>query len=199
MTQFPVHPAPAAIDDMERTGGRTLLGTLRVNSTDAGPDHSAMMFFPVVRSGSDHALLVSARLAARDHPYVRLELPLTPGGVELADVSRYTGVSFEARGEGVFRLLAHNYGLRSRDLYAAGFTVAGDWQTVRIPFSDLRRPAPDAGAWNRRDVRALVFELSGSADSTAWLELDNVRFYWKYWMRAVVACLALAGARRVSV
>jgi hypothetical protein len=114
-TSLPAHAMPRAIDNMERTDGRTLLNTLRVNSTDAGTDHSRMMFLPVVRRGHDHALMVEARMAAKEHPYARLEIPLTPGEVELADVSRYHGVSFEARGEGAFRLLVSSYGVRAGD------------------------------------------------------------------------------------
>jgi len=176
-TPLPVHQIPAAIDDMEQAGGRTLLGTLRVNSTDAGTDHSQMMFLPVVRSGQDHALMIEARMAAKTHPFVRLEIPLTPGAVELADVSRYSGVTFDARGAGDFRLEIENYGVRRSDPFAAPFSVAGDWQSIRIPFTSMRRK-PDGGpGWNPHDVRALAFELAGPAGAGVWLELDNLKLY----------------------
>jgi len=176
-TPLPVHAIPRAIDNMERTDGRTLLNTLRVNSTDAGTDHSRMMFLPVVRSGHDHALMVEARMAAKEHPYVRLEIPLTPGEVELADVSRYHGVSFEARGEGAFRLLVNSYGVRTGDPFASPFAAATAWRKIKIPFASLRRRAGSAAVWNPRDLRALVFEIAGPAGSGAWLEIDNVGLY----------------------
>jgi imidazolonepropionase-like amidohydrolase len=175
LTGLPVHPAPAAIDDMERTDGRTLLGTLRVNSTDGGIDHSVMRFVRVIRKGNDHALLVTALFAAKDDPYVRLELPLTAGEVELADVSQYSGVMFEARGEGKTRLVMYNYGTRLRDPFAAQFEISGEWRTVKVPFSMLERE--EKGLWSPKDVRAVMFELSGDAETSAWMELDNVRFY----------------------
>ena len=78
-TPLPATRVPALIDDMERTDGRTQLGTLRVNATDAGVDHSLMMFQPIVRAPGDHALMVQARMAAKDRPFVRMEFPLTPG------------------------------------------------------------------------------------------------------------------------
>ncbi len=140
-TPLPVHEMPPAIDDMERTDGRTLLNTLRVNGTDAGTDHSRMMFLPIVRSGHDHALMVEARMAAKEHPFVRLEIPLTEGAVELADVSRYRGVSFDARGEGAFRLLINSYGVRTNDPFASPFSVTAEWGKIRIPFATLRRKA----------------------------------------------------------
>ncbi len=175
-TELPAAPVGRTVDDMERTDGRTQLGTLRVNTTDPGPDHSVMLSFPVARGGGDHALLISARMASKERPYVRLEMPLTPGGVTLADLSRYEGIGFEARGEGLFRLVMQNYGAR-RDPFAAPFQVATEWQAVKIPFSALRRASMEEGGWNSKDVRSLLFELSGAPQAHVWLELDNVRFY----------------------
>jgi imidazolonepropionase-like amidohydrolase len=176
-TPLPAHKVPALIDDMEGAGGRTALGTLRVNSTDAGTDHSTMMFLPLPRNPNHRALMIEARMAAKPHPFVRLEMPLTPGGIELADVSQYAGISFEVRGEGTYRLLAHTNGVQAADPFAAPFSASGEWQLVKVPFSALARKAEGAKAWTGRDVRALVFELSGAPESGVWLELDNVRFY----------------------
>lgn len=176
-TPLPVRLVPAEVDDMERTDGRTLLDTLRVNATDAGIDHSTMLWMPVVRSGRDHSLLVTAKLAAKERPWVRLELPLTPGGVELADASQFTGVSFDARGEGTHRLVFLTGGTKSRAPFFAPVAVKGEWQALRIPFADLQRVARDDAGWTGRNLRILGFEVSGAPESTAWLELDNIRFY----------------------
>jgi hypothetical protein len=48
---------------------------------------------------------------------------------------------------------------------------------VKIPFADLHRRADNAGSWEAKDARAVLFELAGTAGSSVWLELDNVRFY----------------------
>jgi hypothetical protein len=176
MTPLPGLRVGAMIDDMER-GARTQLGTLRVNGTDSGVDHSAMLMLPVVRGESDHALLIAAQLADKERPYVRVEFPLTTGAIAPADLSGYTGVSFEVRGEAAGRLLVQAYHIRSADAYTAEFTPSGAWQTVRIPFASLRRRAPNAGPWDAKDARAVLFELGGTAGSNVWMELDNVRFY----------------------
>ena len=176
MTVLPAHSVDALVDDMERTDGRTRLGTLRVNGTDAGVDHSQMIFLPVVRSGHDHAMLVTAAMAAKDTPFVRLELPLTPGGIELADVSGYAGVTFEVRGEGEGRLAVGSYHLRNADSYGAPFPMGAEWKTVKIPFAELRRKTGTA-VWDAKDGRALYFDLSAAPSASAWMELDNVRFY----------------------
>lgn len=175
-TPFPVRTLPAAIDDFERTDGRTQLGTLRVNATDPGIDHSTMLWQPVVRAGRDHSMLVTAKLAAKERPWVRLELPLTPGGVEFADASPFTGITFDVRGEGSHRLLVMPGG-KSRTPFVAPVAAKGEWQTVKIPFTELQRAARDEGGWTGRDLRLLGFEVSGAPQSTAWLELDNIRFY----------------------
>ncbi len=176
-TALPARKAPPVVDDMERRDGRTEFGTLRVNGTDSGTDHSTMMFLTEPRTPNNRALMIEARMAAKAHPFVRLEMPLTPGGVELADVSQYGGVSFEARGEGTYRLLAATNGVLAADSFAAPFTASGDWQVLKIPFSALARKAEGSKAWTGRDVRALLFELSGAPGSGVWLELDNVRFW----------------------
>ena len=97
-TPLPSHRVPAVVDDMERADGRTELGALRVNSTDAGTDHSTMMCLTEPRAANNRALMIEAHMAAKEHPFVRLEMPLMPGGIELADVSQYAGISFEVRG-----------------------------------------------------------------------------------------------------
>ncbi len=136
-----------------------------------------MMFQPIVRAPGDHALMVQARMAAKDRPFVRMEFPLTPGAVELADLTAYTGVSFDARGEGAYRVIVNSYGIRAADPYLAPFSATGEWQTIRVPFASLRRRAADAGPWARNDARSLLFELSAAPQANAWLELDNVKFY----------------------
>ena len=176
-TPIPAHPIPALIDDMEQPGGRTRLDTLRVYSTDDGTDHSRISFLPVVRGGKDHSLMVEARLAAKEHPFVRLEIPLTEGAVELADLSQYSGIAFDARSDGAFRLEIASYGVRTGDAFAAPFQTSGAWQTIRIPFAKLSRKATGGPAWNPRDARALFYELSGPAGAGVWLDLDNVRLY----------------------
>jgi imidazolonepropionase-like amidohydrolase len=178
LTPFPVQRIPRAlIDDMERGDGRTELDTLRVNSTDSGADHSAMLMLPVARAEGGHALLVAAQMADKGHPYVRVEFPLTAGAISPADLSGYTGVSFDVRGEAKGRVLLQSYHVRGSDAYAAPFNPSEKWQTVRIPFAGLRRGAEKVAPWDGKDARALLFELGGTAGSSVWLELDNVRLY----------------------
>lgn len=159
-TVLPTRPLPALIDDMEGEPGRTRLGTLRVNSSDPGADHSKMIFSTILRKPGDHALMIQARMAPKDRPLVRLELPVTPGAVEPGDASHYSGVSFEARGDGAYHLRIGTA--------VSTFEAGPEWRVLRIPFP----PTLD-----KRDVHLVAFEIARSAGAAAWLELDNVRFY----------------------
>ena len=115
-------------------------------------------------------------MADKERPNVRVEFPLTQGEVEPADVSGYAGVQFEVRGEADCRLLVSAYGNRSAaDLWATGFAVSPEWQTVQLPFAELKRRV--AGTWGGRDGRAILVELGGAPRAGVWVELDNLRLY----------------------
>lgn len=176
MTPLPTHSLPALIDDFEQTDGRTRLGTQIFNGDDPGSDHSRLIFTRVWRKENDHALMLNASMGPREHPFSLLQIPLTPGAVELADVSAFHGISFDARGEGPYRLKALAYAVRNNSDFEAPFQAGPDWKTLRIPFTSFTRQGP-AVPWTGRDVRMLQFELSGPAGSHQWLELDNLRFF----------------------
>ncbi len=178
-TPLPVHKIKALVDDFERPDGRTALDTLQIEPVDAGADHSRIVTTRILREGSNHALLAAAHFGPIEHPYVRLEFPVTRGAVELADVSRYAGVSLDVRGEGQYKLMLKTYDVRDLNWYTAPIDPSGTWRTVRIPFTNFKRTGKSPATWSGRDLRALVFEISGSTDSKASLELDNIEFYSK--------------------
>ncbi len=177
MTKLPTHAIPALIDDFEQPDGHTRLGTNIFNGDDPGSDHSNVIFTRIWRKEGDHALMVEATMGPREHPFSLLQIPLTPGAVELADISGFHGISFDVRGEGSgYRLKALAYAVRSGGDFEAPFQAGPEWKTQRIDFSTLKRQGPPV-AWTGRDVRMLQFELSGAPGSRQWLELDNLRFY----------------------
>jgi imidazolonepropionase-like amidohydrolase len=177
-TALPVHPLGALIDDFERTDGRTELGTLRVNGTDPGIDHSRILFTRIARTASDHALMIQVQMGPKARNYAAVHFPLTPGGVELADASPYQGISFDARGESgaVYTMRFDSYAVRSGEAFHAGFQAGPEWQTNHIAFTALTRKG-DPVTWTGKDLRELIVELSGPSLSSQWLEIDNLRFY----------------------
>jgi imidazolonepropionase-like amidohydrolase len=174
-TPMPVHAIAKLVDDAERPDGRTNLDTLPVNATDPGTDHSRMIFTRTLR-GNGHARTVLARMGPKPRPFVGLVLPLTRGGVELANVSPFHGISFSVRGEGTYRLLLDSYGSERANAFAASFVGTSKWRKVRLPFSEFQSKTP-AAAFPSHTLRALHFELSANAGTDAWLEIDDVAFY----------------------
>jgi hypothetical protein len=174
-TPLPVHSIAKLVDDSERVDGRTNLGTLPVNATDPGPDHSRMLFVRTLRS-KGHARTVLARMGPKPKPFVDLVLPLTRGGVELADVSAFRGISFAVRGEGTNKLLADSYGTDRANWFTATFDGAAKWKIMKIPFSAFRSK-DSASPFPLRTLRALHFELVAVAGADAWIDIDDVKFY----------------------
>jgi imidazolonepropionase-like amidohydrolase len=177
-TPLPARKAVALIDDFESSDGRTRLGTLRVNATDPGTDNTRMLYDAIARPGGGKALSIHARMAEKPRPFARVTLPLSPGAVEPVDASAFQGVRFEARGDGVYRLLVATVNVRDYAYFGVDFNAGPEWKAVSIPFSALSRPrSADKMVWTGRDLLAFAFEISREAGRFAWLELDNVRFW----------------------
>jgi hypothetical protein len=157
--------AHRTLDDFERPDGRSNAGTLWVNQTDGGHDNSTMTYVRILRDEGNHALFIAVRMAEKDRPFARMNLPLHPGAVEPVDASAFRGIQFDARGEGEYRLRIPARNLKT---YDAPFTAGGKWRSVRIPF---------AANWDVTGLLMLQFEIARKAGERAWLELDNVRFY----------------------
>ncbi len=174
-TPLPVHPIAKLVDDAERPDGRTNLDTLPVNATDPGTDHSRMLFARTLH-GNGHARTVLARMGSKAKPSADLVLPLTRGGVELADVSAFRGISFAVRGEGTYKLLIDSYGIDRSNWLAAPFNGTVKWRTVKLPFPAFQSK-DTVSQFPLRSLRALHFELAGDAGADAWLEIDDVKFY----------------------
>jgi len=176
---IPLHATAAGplVDDMEQEE-RTSIGTLRVYRTDEDHDHSTAMFMTLPRGEGNRSLMLMAHMSEKDRPFVRFDFPLSMGGVEPVDISRYAGVQFEARGQGGYKLILDSRRVRDQAEYEAPFEAGSNWKAIQIPFSKLRqRTTPHPESWKGTDVRLLTFEIARAAGEKAWLELDNVKFY----------------------
>ncbi|MSV28424.1 MAG: amidohydrolase [Bryobacterales bacterium] len=166
LTPIPAIQAAARIDDFERADGRSSIDTLWVNATDSGHDRTRMSFTRTLRGPGNRALSVIAHMAEKEKPFARLTVPLSRGGVEPVDASRFHGVSFDARGEGAYKLVAADYGYKES---SAPFHADAGWKAVRIAFAALDAKT-DA-------LLSLSFEMARPPGTSGWLELDNLRFY----------------------
>jgi hypothetical protein len=123
-----------------------------------------------------HDISTLARMSPKENAYADLMIPLTKGGVELADVSSYRGIQFAVRGEGDYKLLLENYGTNRAKWYFATFNGGAKWHTVKIPFSSFHS-TDVALQFPARTLRTLHFELARPAGVDTWLELDDVKLY----------------------
>jgi Complex I intermediate-associated protein 30 (CIA30) len=106
-----------------------------------------------------------------------LRFPLTPGAIELADVSKFRGISFDTRGDGNYRIRLNTYAVRRGEDFNAPFGASNEWKTQHINFAALSRKAETPVTWTGHDVRDIAFELAGPSQSSQWLEIDNLHFY----------------------
>ena len=171
---LPVHPLAGPIDVGGGRDGRTDLGTLPVETSESGIDHSHLHY--VRQSGEPSHLFLFARMGAAPQPYANLVLPLTPGPVHLADASGFEGIAFEARGSGRYALLLDSYGVDSRRMFRTDFRAGETTQEVRIPFKQFRSSS-EAARLDLARLRAVVIRLEGQPGGQETLELGNIRFY----------------------
>lgn len=170
VTPLPARMASPLIDDME--GERTSLDTLRVNATDPGHDNSKMLFQRVARNNRGMtAIAIQARMSEKAKPLAQLWLPLSRGGLEPVDASRFHGIQFDTRGEGDYKLILQRRAVRDGKFPEAGFRAGPAWSTVKITFDEIE------GLGEAKDLLVVAFEISRAAGKHGWLELDNVRFF----------------------
>jgi imidazolonepropionase-like amidohydrolase len=163
-TPMKAREIPALLDDFESADGRSRIDTLWVNATDAGHDHTRMSYQRTLRKPGDHALTVLAEMSEKNSPYASMVLPLSKGAVEPADISRYSAVEFDARGDGRYALLLLRRGVGRRAAAPLEFQAAPEWRKVHLRFAE-----------RYRDALALQFRLQREASQKVWLELDNIR------------------------
>lgn len=182
-TAMPPLAAAALIDDFENPNGRSSIDTLRLDAFDSGADRSLQVSTVIARSPSDHALMVTARMARKSDPAAGVIIPLSRGSVEPTDARAFKGVRFEVRGDGDYTFSIN--ALTGR--WAANVTGSPEWRQVEVPFAALQRVVRrDADGvnqttqqvdWSGRDL--LEVELGGTrpVGSRLWMEIDNVVFY----------------------
>jgi imidazolonepropionase-like amidohydrolase len=168
---LPVHRMTGPIDTGAGRAGRTDLGTLPMETNEAGVDHSQLH-----HARAQRRMFLFASMGAAPEPFANLVLPLTRGGVHLADARGFGGIAFDARGTGRYALLLESYGTESRASFRSAFAAGETVREIRLPFAAFRSPDPQARLDLAR-LRSLIVRLEGEPGGRASLELGNVRFY----------------------
>lgn len=166
----PVKVSMAQLDDFESNDGWSRIHTRWENGTDAGQDHSKMLFSRVDRGSGNHALSMMAKMSEKEQPRAVVRIPLQPGNIVPVDASAFSGVQFEARGSGDYFLRMPRYGSQTMRTPQTTFHGSAEWKTYRIRFSEL-------GIQDPRDLLSLEFGAERKAGESVWLELDNIEFF----------------------
>ncbi|MPY91133.1 MAG: amidohydrolase family protein [Luteitalea sp.] len=165
------------IDDFERQGGQTVRGTRWIDRTERGAHPSRVSISRVARGGG-HALRLAATMSDAKAPFARLSVPLAPGGLQPVDASRFRGIRFEARGEGRYRVVFETRGVRDEAYHESSFAASSKWIPVAIHFESVSQPRSSVREpWTGKDLMAIRFEIEREPGSSAWLEIDNLKFY----------------------
>jgi Complex I intermediate-associated protein 30 (CIA30) len=136
------------------------------------------VFGRTLREPGNHALQVFARMSQSERPFARAWLALTRGDLQPVDVSGFTGVRFDARGEGRYRIALPTRGIRDGRYYHATFAGAPAWTPVTVPFATLEQTGKGPGVpWSGTDVLEIDFDINREPDTVGWLEIDNLRLY----------------------
>ncbi|SNS24857.1 Imidazolonepropionase [Granulicella rosea] len=172
---MPAVKVAALVDDFERTDGRSNLNTLVVTNPDGGLDRTTEILQVVPREGG-HALMMTAKMAAKDNATASVVLPLTKGSVAPADLTGYHGVRFELRGDGAYRV-----SLKGLKGTWSSAPVAGDdgWKSVEVPFASLKPVGEKnaAAVWGGDDLTEIEIVDHRAAGAASWVEIDNVTLY----------------------
>jgi hypothetical protein len=117
-------------------------------------------------------------MSESEHPFARAWLALARGDLQPADVSGFTGLRFDARGEGAYRLTLPTRGVRDGRYYHASFTGAPAWTAVTIPFATLTQTGTGSRVpWSGTDLLEIGFDIDREPAAVGWLEIDNLRLY----------------------
>lgn len=175
---MPAIKVAALVDDFERPDQRTALDTLRLDDFDGGQDRSVILSQVISDKTGNHVLHLAARMSAKTSPTAGVVLPLSLGGVEPVDLTRWRGVKVDVRGDGGV------YEVRLRGQHGAWraeIPAGSQWTTMEVPFSAFEAIPQRGGAagptWTGENLFELRLGGSRAAGSMMWLEADNVSFY----------------------
>ena len=107
--------------------GTQQLGTLRIHNTDAGTDHSQILYAVTNRTATNHELQIVPRCRKRTGRFARVLFPITRGGFEPGDASRFQGIRAQVRGAGKYAVIV----ITRTGNWTAPFEAFTDWNTDR--------------------------------------------------------------------
>lgn len=165
----PSRIAESLIDDFERGDGLTAGEASRLVDVEYGFPRSHLIMQRIIRETGEHALQLAAHMADKDNARAYVVLPLTPGSVVPSDVSHFSGLEFEARGDGgefQIELVSH------AGTATYSFVANTDWESIKVPFDQFT-----VDSVSLETVYAVKIGSQRPGGETYWVEIDDVNFY----------------------
>jgi hypothetical protein len=120
---------------------------------------------------------MEAKMAVKADPQAAIVIPLTAGSIVPADVRKYKGIKLDIRGDGPYEVAFNTLG----GTWQTSVNGEAKWQTVNVPFAQLKRvrgraefPSDD---WTGNNVTEVEIKAHRKGGDKAWVEIDNVGFY----------------------
>jgi hypothetical protein len=165
------------IDDFEAGNDSSTLGSAWSSAGESATSSTQVVAGRVVKGLRDHALHLTARMGDARDSSARVSVKLSPDG-RVADVSRFHGLRFDARGQGRYRVIFVSRSVADGRYHESYFSGSPLWTPVSIPFASIGQTgAGQRVAWTGRDLVEIVFQIARDPGEMGWLELDNIRFY----------------------
>ncbi len=111
------------------------------------------------------------------YPYAGVQMALGAAG-KTNDWTAYKGLRFKARGDGkVYRVNVVLAKVRDHDEHGYFFKAGPDWQTVEVPFTELKQSGFGRRiAWDPKQVTHIGFQAGGGVMAYG-LDLHDVELY----------------------
>lgn len=168
------------IDDFETNVSRGNLGAAWQTRGDTSTQPATIIAGRIIRGLRDHALHLTARMGDASQPYAAVNVRVGSEDGRPADVSRFRGVRFDARGEGRYRIVFITRGVTDGHYHVTYFSGSPIWTPVSVPFASIGQNGSTGSKtvpWTGRDLIEISFQVARDPGQMGWLELDNVRFY----------------------
>lgn len=174
---------PFQVDDFEDGDTSNVVGAPWVAFSDARVEGKSTGEITVVESkalGSTQAMRLSGELALGfANPFAGVATYIARPG-DAQDLSAYTGVRFQARGDGgSYTVQVLTNAVEDHNEFTASFVALDAWSLVEVPFDTLRQ----SPWWGKKvewgggaDVRGVGFQTDGGLGAF-WLEVDQIEFY----------------------
>ncbi len=162
------------VDDFEVFGFKNKFNLYWQYYTDVVNKGKSEIKFYDETEGNNKVMRVDYKLNKADCPfkaYVVISSPVKP---ETVDSANFKAIAYDFKGDEhtfMYRLTT----VKDYAFHEKTINFSDDWQTVIIPFSELKQPWGNPVPFNKNLVETLQWQVVSYSNDTGYFHLDNVR------------------------